>query len=54
LKWIAVSGSHAVCRYTFRWAGTINGQQRTGSGRGTNVLVNTNGTWQMLHEHLST
>ncbi|GAA2757253.1 DUF4440 domain-containing protein [Actinopolymorpha rutila] len=32
LEWIAVSGSHAVCRYTFRWVGTINGQPRTGSG----------------------
>lgn len=54
LEWIAVNGDHAVCRYTFTWTGTINEQPRTGSGRGTNVLVNAHGIWQMLHEHLST
>ena len=53
LEWIAATGSHAVCRYRFSWTGTINGQPRSGSGRGTNVLVNNDGIWQMLHEHLS-
>ena len=53
LEWVAIGGHHAVCRYRFTWTGTINGQARTGSGRGTNVLVNRDGTWQMLHEHLS-
>lgn len=54
LEWIAASNSHAVCRYRFSWTGTINGQSRSGSGRGTNVLINSDGSWQMLHEHLST
>jgi ketosteroid isomerase-like protein len=53
LEWISASTSHAVCRYRFSWTGTIAGQSRSGSGRGTNVLVNSAGTWQMLHEHLS-
>lgn len=53
LEWIAQSSNHAVCRYRFTWNGTIDGQPKSGSGRGTNVLVNTDGTWQMLHEHLS-
>lgn len=53
LEWIAISDTHAVCRYRFTWTGTVNGQPASGSGRGTNVLVNSNGTWQMLHEHLS-
>jgi uncharacterized protein (TIGR02246 family) len=53
LDWVVVGGNHAVCRYRFAWTGTIDGQSRSGSGRGTNVLVKTNGTWQMLHEHLS-
>ncbi|WP_282704338.1 nuclear transport factor 2 family protein, partial [Streptomyces sp. CC219B] len=53
LEWIAHSDHHAVCRYRFTWTGTIDGQPRSGSGRGTNVLVNNAGTWQMLHEHLS-
>jgi uncharacterized protein (TIGR02246 family) len=54
LEWVAIDSNHAVCRYRFTWTGTINGQPRSGSGRGTNVLVNSDGTWQMLHEHLST
>jgi ketosteroid isomerase-like protein len=54
LEWIAADGEHAVCRYRFAWSGTVDGQPRTGGGRGTNVLVNRDGTWQMLHEHLST
>ncbi|MFJ9469039.1 nuclear transport factor 2 family protein [Streptomyces caniferus] len=31
----------------------MDGPPRSGRGRGTNVLVNPAGTWQMLHEHLS-
>jgi uncharacterized protein (TIGR02246 family) len=53
LEWVAVDSNHAVCRYRFSWTGTINGQPRSGSGHGTNVLVNSGGTWQVLHEHLS-
>jgi ketosteroid isomerase-like protein len=53
LEWIACNDSHATCRYRFTWTGTINGQPRSGTGRGTNVLINSAGTWQMLHEHLS-
>ena len=53
VEWVSVSAGHAVCRYRFAWTGTVNGQPKSGRGRGTNVLVNTDGTWQMLHEHLS-
>lgn len=53
LEWITHSNHHAVCRYRFTWTGAIDGQPRSGSERGTNVLVNNAGTWQMLHEHLS-
>ena len=51
---IAADDEHAVCRYRFAWSGTVDGQPRTGGGRGTNVLVNRDRTWQMLHEHVST
>ena len=54
LEWITADRGHAVCRYRFAWTGTVDGLPRSGSGRGTNVLVNTDDTWQMLHEHLST
>jgi ketosteroid isomerase-like protein len=53
LEWITYSDQHAVCRYRFAWTGTVDGQVRSGNGRGTNVLTNNAGTWQMLHEHLS-
>ncbi|WP_199549740.1 nuclear transport factor 2 family protein [Streptomyces sp. N35] len=43
----------AVCRYRFAWTGVIEGQQRSGQGRGTNVIVRRDGEWMMLHEHLS-
>lgn len=54
LEWITADHGHAVCRYRFTWTGTVNGQPKSGNGRGTNVLVNADGAWQMLHEHLST
>ena len=54
LEWITADDSYAVCRYRFAWIGTVDGQPRSGSGRGTSVLVSNGGTWQMLHEHLST
>ena len=54
LEWITADHGHAVCRYRFTWTGTVEGQPKSGRGRGTNVLVNTDGAWQMLHEHLST
>jgi ketosteroid isomerase-like protein len=53
LEWVATDSSLAVCRYRFSWTGIINGLPRSGSGRGTNVLIKTSGGWQMLHEHLS-
>jgi uncharacterized protein (TIGR02246 family) len=54
LEWITADHAHAVCRYQFTWTGTVNGLSKSGNGRGTNVLVNNDGAWQMLHEHLST
>lgn len=53
LEWIIVDRGHAVCRYRFSWTGTVDGQPKSGDGRGTNVLVEIGGIWQMLHEHLS-
>lgn len=53
LEWVVHGEGQAVCRYRFAWTGTVDGRPRSGSGRGTNVLVHTDGGWQMLHEHLS-
>jgi ketosteroid isomerase-like protein len=53
LELVTVTQQAAVCRYRFAWKGVVNGEPRAGSGRGTNVVVKRDGTWQMLHEHLS-
>jgi len=51
--WPVATGTVAVCTYAFRWQGTVDGQQASGNGRGTNVLEKRNGSWQIVHEHLS-
>jgi ketosteroid isomerase-like protein len=53
LEWIAVTDELAACRYRFSWHGIIDGRPASGEGRGSNVLAKRDGTWKMLHEHLS-
>jgi len=52
LYWVTKRDDYAVCLFTFHWSGIINGQQASGSGRGTSVLVNEDGRWLLLTEHL--
>lgn len=54
VSWIAANDTLAICTYAFHWTGTIDGEQRTGAGRGTNVLRKESGDWHVVHEHLST
>ena len=53
LEWVVMAADHAVCRYRFFWTGVIDGQPRSGRGRGTNLVVKRDGAWKMQHEHLS-
>ncbi len=53
LHWISEDATTAVCLYTFHWKGSINGQEKSGSGRGTSVLFRTTEGWKIKHEHLS-
>lgn len=53
LEWVVTDSNYAVCLYRFSWTGTVDGQPRSGNGRGTNVLVRCGESWQVLHEHLS-
>lgn len=53
LEWVVLTAEHAVCRYRFGWSGLIDGEPRSGRGRGTNVVVKRGGVWRMQHEHLS-
>jgi hypothetical protein len=41
-------GREEIC-----WRGVVEGQPASGRGRGTNVLVERDGAWQVQHEHLS-
>ena len=53
LRWLAESDDVAACVYAFDWAGEIDGQPASGSGRGTSVLRRVDGEWRVAHEHLS-
>lgn len=43
-----------VFRYRFHWSGVVDGESKSGEGRGSNIAVRRAGRWLMLHEHLST
>lgn len=53
LKWLIVCEDAAVCIYSFKWKGNVNGVEKSGSGRGTNVFQKTPEGWKVIHEHLS-
>lgn len=52
LYWVRKAEQYAVCIYTFRWQGMVNGKPVRGSGRGTTMIVKENGKWFLLTEHL--
>ncbi|CCK32780.1 hypothetical protein BN159_8402 [Streptomyces davaonensis JCM 4913] len=53
LEWPVLTSDVAVCRCRFAWTGVVNGELRSGRGRGTNGIVRRDGELKMLHEHLS-
>jgi ketosteroid isomerase-like protein len=53
ISWVLASPTNAVCIYEFQWQGKVDGIQKSGKGRGTNVMSKGSAGWQMLHEHLS-
>lgn len=53
VAWVLTGKTEAVCTYTFAWHGVVSGKQKSGNGRGTNVLQKQNGAWKIIHEHLS-
>lgn len=52
VHWLRQGPDIAVYLFDFHWAGIIGGQPASGSGRGTAVITNTAGHWQLLVEHL--
>jgi ketosteroid isomerase-like protein len=52
LHWLLESNDIAVYLFEFNWSGKINGQDASGAGRGTSVLIQDEGVWKLLAEHL--
>lgn len=52
VDWIFENSTKAVYTFDFHWKGIINGNEVSGAGRGTSVLINENDTWLLLSEHL--
>ena len=52
IHWVRKTEQYAVCIYAFRWHGLINGEQTSGSGRGTSTIIKEKGKWLLLAEHL--
>lgn len=53
LRWVVKTETVAACTYHFSWQGIVDGKPQSGTGRGTNVLQKRNGSWLIVHEHLS-
>lgn len=51
MHWVIEQGM-AICLYIFSWSGLMNGQPASGQGRGTSVLIEADGVWQIIAEHL--
>lgn len=52
-RWLLRTPDSAICIYTFRSEGIIDGANRVIEGRGTTVLGKFEGVWKIVHEHLS-
>ena len=53
LKIVYTDENLAAITYTFNWAGVVDGVLKSGSGRGTNIIVRNGEKLQFIHEHLS-
>jgi len=52
VHWVIATESFVVFTFVYDWSGEMDGQQIAGSGRGTSSLVQENGHWLMVSEHL--
>lgn len=52
VHWALVTKDTAVYLFEFSWQGIINGRAASGSGHGTAVLIQLNGAWKLIAEHL--
>ena len=52
IHWVMKNAGTAVYLFEFHWSGLINDKPASGAGIGTSVLIQENGAWQLLIEHL--
>lgn len=52
VRWMLTNESTAVYLFDFHWKGLINEVMHEGAGRGTAVLIQEDGKWSLLTEHL--
>lgn len=52
VHWVMKTQEMAVFLFDYHWSGIFNDKPASGSGRGTSILVNNRGLWQLLTEHL--
>jgi len=52
VKWLRKEEPFAVYLFEFYWTGIVNGKSVSGNGIGTSVIVNEEGRWKLLTEHL--
>lgn len=53
VEWIAKNYWVSSCIYTFTSKGILDGKPATFTGKGTSVLRRIDGSWRVVHEHLS-
>ena len=53
IEWIVASYWNSACTYTFKSDGVVDGKRQVYEGRGTNILRRLDGSWRVVHEHLS-
>lgn len=50
---VSLDAASAVVTYDTLWTATVDGQQRSSVGRGTNVIARKDGALKIVFEHLS-
>jgi ketosteroid isomerase-like protein len=53
VQWIAASYRVASCTYALQSDDAASGEYQVCRGKGTSVLARLNGSWRIVHEHLS-
>ena len=53
IRWVTTNYWASACTYTFTSDGVVDGKRQVYKGKGTNVLARIDGSWRMVHEHLS-